>query len=171
MNMRTLLLTSWYFPHKILCWEDAITMLYLGKADPVVDYDEAVSSPSVTMAVPAVIRLRRQIRTVKRGVRFSRLNVFTRDSFRCQYCNTKLPMKKLTYDHVIPRSRGGRTEWTNIVAACRPCNAKKRNRTPDASGMFPLNPPVQPRSLPLTGLMVDVEGAPQEWRDFLVVTA
>jgi len=152
-------------------WEDAITMLYLGKADTVVAYSEQVCSPSVTMALPAVIRLRHSFGKVKRGVKFSRINVFTRDGFRCQYCRAKLPMSKLTYDHVTPRSSGGRTEWTNIVTACGPCNARKRNRTPDESGMFPMTEPIQPKSLPLTGPVIDVARAPQEWRDFLVVTA
>jgi 5-methylcytosine-specific restriction endonuclease McrA len=168
---RTLLLTSWFFPHKVVRWEDAITMLYLGKADSVVDYRERVSSPSVTLPMPAVIRLRRNFGKVKRGVKFSRINVFARDGFRCQYCGAKLAMSKLTFDHVFPRSHGGRTEWCNIVTACRPCNGKKRNRTPDESGMFPMSQPVQPKSLPLIGPRIDAERAPAEWRDYLVVTA
>ena len=131
---RTLLLTSWFFPLKVIRWEDAITMLYLNKADTVVEYDEMVSSPSVSLAVPAVMRLRRKLAKIKRGVKFSRVNVFTRDGFRCQYCNHKKPFSQLTYDHVIPRARGGRTEWTNIVTACRPCNHKKGSRTTDETG-------------------------------------
>ena len=171
MMSRTLLLTSWFFPHKVIRWEDAVTMLYLSKADRVIDYEQEVHSPSVTMKLPAVIRLHRNIGRTKRGVRFSRVNVFTRDGFRCQYCGTKLPMSKLTYDHVTPRSCGGRTEWTNIVSACRPCNSRKRNRTPDQSGMFPHNPPKRPKSLPMTRPIIDTTHAPREWRDFLVVTA
>ena len=171
MPHRTLLLTSWFFPHKVIGWEHAITLLYLDKADSVVDYGDSVSSPSVTMKVPAVIRLRRKIKNMKRGVKFSRVNVFTRDGFRCQYCTVKLPMSQLTFDHVIPRSCGGRTEWTNIVSACRPCNHRKRDRTPDESGMFPKSEPMQPKSLPLTGPVIDASRAPQEWRDFLVVSA
>ena len=76
----------------------------------------------------------------------------------------------LTFDHVIPRSAGGRTEWSNIVTACRPCNGRKRDRTPDESGMFPLAEPRQPRSLPLAGPFIDIHTAPREWRDFLVVS-
>ena len=170
MNKRTLLLTSWFFPHKVIRWEDAVTMLYLGKADVVIDYDEQLCSPSVSMNTPAVIRLRRSFGKVKRGVKFSRVNVFTRDGFRCQYCKGKLPMSKLTYDHVIPRSCGGRTEWTNIVTACKPCNGRKGNRTPDESGMFPSTAPRQPKSLPLIPPLIDIARAPREWRDFLVVT-
>lgn len=170
MSKRTLLLTSWFFPHKVVRWEDAVTMLYLGKADTVVDYDEVIRSPSTTMNVPAVIRLRRTFRKAKAVPRFSRVNVFTRDGFRCQYCGVRLPAGELTFDHVIPRSAGGRTEWDNIVTACRPCNAKKGARTPDRAGMFPRNAPVRPTSLPLTGPVVDIARAPRQWRDFLIVT-
>ena len=170
MNKRTLLLNAWYLPHKIIGWEDAVTMLYLGKADTVVDYDETVSSPSTTIAVPAVMRLRKSFGRRKPVVRFSRINVFARDGFRCQYCGDKFAMNKLTFDHVVPRAAGGRTEWTNIVSACRPCNARKGCRTTDRSGMFPLNPPRQPKSLPLIGPRVDRAQAPEEWFDFLPST-
>ena len=167
---RTLLLTSWYFPHKVIRWQDAITMLCLGKADRVIDYDAVVRSPSVAMAVPAVLRLKKSVRRTKRRVRFSRVNVFTRDGHRCQYCGVRFPARQLTFDHVLPRASGGRTEWTNIVTACRPCNARKRDRTPDEAGMFPLNPPRRPKSLPLTPPRINPHKAPDEWHDFLVTT-
>lgn len=167
---RTLLLTSWYFPHKVIRWEDAITMLFLGKADAVIDYEEVVRSPSLSFPKPAVVRLRRSFGKVKRGVKFSRVNVFTRDGHRCQYCGNHFSESKLTFDHVVPRACGGRTEWTNIVSACRACNGRKGSRTPDESGMFPLNAPRRPTSLPLTPPRIDVATAPSEWRDFLITT-
>ncbi|MEM1034713.1 MAG: HNH endonuclease [Myxococcota bacterium] len=169
-TQRTLLLTSWFFPHMTIRWEDAVTLVYLGKADTVVEYAEEISSPSVTMRLPAVVRLRKRFVWRKRGVRFSRVNVFTRDGFRCQYCGERFAMSKLTFDHVVPRAAGGRTEWTNIVTACRPCNSIKGDKLPDRSGMFPRRAPVQPKMLPHTGPVVDVAQAPVEWRDFLVVT-
>jgi 5-methylcytosine-specific restriction endonuclease McrA len=165
---RTLLLTSWYFPHKVIRWEDAVTMLFLGKVDSLIDYDEHIRSPSLLIAKPAVVRLRRSFGKTKRGVKFSRVNVFTRDGHRCQYCCRHFSASNLTFDHVQPRSCGGRTEWTNIVSACRPCNSKKGSRTPDESGMFPMNAPRRPKSLPLTPPRINVETAPNEWRDFLV---
>lgn len=171
MDKRTLLLTSWYFPLKVIRWEDAITMLYLAKADPVIDYQDEVRSPSTTMRLPAVVRLRRSVGKVKRGVKFSRVNVFTRDGFRCQYCGERLTLARLTYDHVIPRACGGRTEWTNIVTACRPCNGHKRDRTPEESGMFPLQRPFRPKTLPMTGPLIDPKSAPVEWHGFLVAPA
>lgn len=171
MTTRVLLLTSWYFPHKILRWQDAVTMIFLGKADCIVDYSEEIASPSTKMKMPAVIRLRKSISPRKKAVKFSRINVYTRDGFRCQYCGDKFAASKLTYDHVIPKSRGGRTEWTNIVTCCYSCNSKKDYHTSDESGMFPLTRPVRPKSLPLTPPRIDPERVPEEWEPFCAVLA
>ncbi len=167
MTTRTLVLTPWYFPHKVICWQDAITLMYLGKVDVVVSYDEEVRSPSTTYQLPAVVRLQKKVGARKKGVRFSRRNVYTRDDFMCGYCNQKLPMKYLTYDHVLPRSRGGRTVWENIVTACYPCNAKKANRTPAECGMRLRQPPYRPLSLPFVPPQIDPDTSPVEWRDFV----
>lgn len=167
MTQRTLLLTPWYFPHKVLRWQDAITMVFLGKADVVAEYDETIRSPSTEMRMPAVIRVRRAMRSMKRAVRFSRANVYTRDDCTCQYCGQRFAPRLLSYDHVVPRAAGGRTEWTNIVTACKPCNGRKGARTCDDSGMWPLRTPVIPKSLPLTGPFVDRERAPEQWLAFL----
>jgi len=166
MNSRTLVLTSWYFPHKIVPWEAAVTLVYLGKAEVVVSYDEEIRSPSTAIKLPAVLRLKKKTATTKRGVKFSRINVYLRDDFTCQYCSVKQPVRGLTYDHVIPRAQGGRTEWENIVTACYPCNSAKGNRTPDQAGMFPRRDPIKPASLPLAPPRIDIATAPVEWRDF-----
>lgn len=170
MTARTLVLTPWYFPHKVIGWQEAITLVYLEKADVVASYDEVVRSPSTAMKLPAVIRLKGRLAAVKRGVKFSRFNVYLRDDFTCAYCRTRLPMSKLTYDHVVPRSRGGRTVWENIVTACYPCNARKANKTPDEARMRPHKPPWRPATLPLTAPLVDPATAPIEWRDFCAGT-
>lgn len=169
MARRTLLLTPWYFPIKILRWEDAIKMKYEGTVDIVVEYDETVSSPSITWKVPAVLRLRKLEGKVKRGIKFSRINVYTRDGFRCQYCGKKPPVRQLSYDHVVPRTAGGRTIWENIVTCCKPCNARKDSKTCDNAGMWPMQTPYRPKTLPMTSPVLDVETAPEEWKDFLVV--
>src|SRR6185295_1238507 len=118
MNSRTLVLTSWYFPHRIVMWEAAVTLVYLGKVDVLVSYDEEIRSPSTSIKTPAVVRLKKKTAATKRGVKFSRMNVYVRDDFACQYCGVKEVLGSLTYDHVIPRAQGGRTEWENIVTAC-----------------------------------------------------
>lgn len=167
MSRRTLLLTPWYFPIKILRWEDAIKMKYEGTVDVVVEYDETVSSPSITWKIPAVLRLRKLEGKVKRGIKFSRINVYTRDHFTCMYCGKKPPVRQLTYDHVVPRAAGGRTVWENIVTACKTCNGKKDSKTCDEVGMWPIQKPYRPKTLPMTSPVLDIETAPEEWKDFL----
>lgn len=167
MEHRTLLLTPWYFPVKILRWQDAVKMRYEGTVDVVAEYEEEIRSPSVTWKTPAVVRLRKMARSDKRAVKFSRVNVYQRDGYRCQYCRKKFAARELSYDHVVPRSAGGRTDWNNIVSSCKVCNSRKGNRTCDESGMWPAVPPACPRSLPVSGPHIDVEKAPPEWIAFL----
>lgn len=161
--MRTLLLTPWMSPHKVISWETAITLIYLQKAEVLEEYDEEIRSPSITMKVPAVIRLNKPLDGVKRGVKFSRINVFTRDGFRCQYCGNRKQMKELNYDHVVPRVKGGKTNWENIVACCYDCNDKKGQKTPEQAGMRLLRKPFKPKSLPHSFLQVDRMTIPDAW--------
>src|ERR1044072_2100156 len=125
MSARTLLLNSWMMPHKIISWQDAVTMMFLDKVEVLEAYDEEIASPSLSIRMPAVVRLQKAVGSVRGGVKFSRINVFTRDGFRCQYCGEKKRMTELNYDHVIPRRLGGTTVWEIIVTACSPCNNKQ----------------------------------------------
>lgn len=167
MRSRTLLLTPWFFPIKILRWQDAVKMKYEGTVDVIVEYDELVCSPSVTWKMPAVVRLHKMPSAKKRGVKFSRINVYQRDNFCCQYCGKKFKMADLSYDHVVPRSAGGRTVFENIVTACRRCNSKKDNKTRDDAGMWPITPPRRPTSLPLAPPILDLSKVPDEWQGFV----
>lgn len=169
MEKRTLVLTSWYMPIQIVLWRDAITSLYLGKQEAIASYDEVVRSPSVEMRVPAVVRILRQTGARKRGIKFSKQNVASRDGFRCQYCLDRLPMSRLTFDHVMPRSRGGETRWENVVMACGPCNSRKDDRTPEEAGMLLHSVPRKPNTLPLEPLRLrEADGIPEEWLAFAV---
>lgn len=168
MSRRTLLLTPWYTPKTILHWQDAIKMMYEETVDVVVSYDEDIRSPSVTWKMPAVVRLRKLARKTQRGaVKFSRQNVYARDRYTCQYCSNRFEHEDLSYDHVVPKSAGGRRTFTNIVTACKACNLRKANMTCDQAGMFPLRAPFEPKSLPLLGPRIDAETAPDEWQDYL----
>ena len=167
MSTRTLLLTAWYFPLRILRWQDAVKMVYEGTVDVLAEYDEELRSPSVTWHTPAVVRLRRSVGRYKKGVKFSRMNVYQRDRFTCQYCGVKFPWNELTYDHLVPRARGGRTNFLNIVTACKRCNSKKGHLTCDEAGMFPRNAPVHPSSLPLVSPVWHRGTIPEEWEPFL----
>lgn len=142
-----------------------MSLVFLDKAEVLDNYSEEIRTVSTSYQVPAVIRLMRTYAFTSRGVRFSRINVLTRDGFRCCYCAKQLPIAKLTFDHVVPRDRGGRTDWLNITSACHPCNNKKRNRTPDEAGMKLLRPPTKPAYLPMAILRIASYGEiPEEWR-------
>jgi 5-methylcytosine-specific restriction endonuclease McrA len=166
--MRTLLLTPWGTPTKILTWQDAIKMKWEDTADVVSEYEEIVCSPSISWKVPAVMRLRKMPRPKRTGIKFSRQNVYIRDRYTCLYCGSdSFAIRDLTYDHVKPRCRGGKTEWTNIVTSCRWCNSRKGGMTCEQANMFPIRKPVKPTSLPFQPSIVDIERAPAEWIDWL----
>ena len=162
----TLVLSAWMVPTRIVSWQDGITLWYLGKVDVLEQYDDIVASPSVEICLPAVVRLRRHVGGVRRAVKFSRSNVFSRDGYSCQYCGLKKTRGELSFDHVVPRMHGGRTGWDNIVTACRPCNLRKRNRTPEQAGMALLRRPVRPTSLPIEPMAFGGREIPREWTHY-----
>jgi 5-methylcytosine-specific restriction endonuclease McrA len=166
MTMQTLLLTPWMSPHKVISWQSAVVMSYLGKVDVLAEYDETIRSPSTSVRAPAVVRLKRPLAGQKRGVKFSRMNVFARDGFRCMYCGARGGVKELTYDHVVPRAQGGRTTWENIVASCYACNHAKRGRTPEQAGMPLLRAPSRPRSLPMAAAPLRAGDVPAAWASY-----
>ena len=100
---------------------------------------------------------------------FTRFNVFLRDSFSCQYCTTPLPAERLTFDHIVPRSLGGRTVWNNVVAACEPCNLRKGHRLPKESGIYPVSTPRRPTNFELqdNGRGFPPNFLHESWCDFL----
>lgn len=167
MVTQTLLLDARFLPHAILGWEDAICLVYQDKATVLEEYDVTVSSPSVTYFVPAVLRLQTVFAPVKKGVKFSRANVFVRDGYRCQYCGERRAPRELNFDHVLPRRQGGRTTWENIVACCYPCNEQKGGRTPEQAGMRLLRRPAKPHSLPLHAVFVRGAEIPSPWLPYL----
>ena len=148
--MRTLLLNPWMAPHKIISWERAVVLVVLGKVDVIEEYDEEIRSLYVALRTPAVVRLKKGGTAAKQVVRFSRINVYTRDGFRCQYCGERRAMRDLNYDHVTPRVKGGKTVWENIVTSCYACNDRKGSRTPEEAGMKLRKKPIKPTNLPVT---------------------
>jgi 5-methylcytosine-specific restriction endonuclease McrA len=168
--VKTLLLTPWDEPLKIIHWQDAVKMKYEETADVVSDYDVDCCSPSVKWKMPAVIRLRYMPHIKHIGVKFSRPNVYLRDNYTCQYCGRNdYPIKDLTYDHVKPRSKGGTTDWDNIVTCCRRCNNLKGNMTCKQAGMYPMLQPKKPHTLPFTPTLNELENAPEQWLKYINV--
>jgi 5-methylcytosine-specific restriction endonuclease McrA len=131
-----------YFPLSTLPWQDAVTAVVKDHVSVVAEYDAVVRSPSREMRLPSVIAMRSYVPMPSR-VAFTRFNVFLRDRFRCQYCGEKFPSSQLTFEHVIPRSKGGVTSWENIVAACDPCNLAKGNRSEMKPSRWPHEPTAQ----------------------------
>jgi 5-methylcytosine-specific restriction endonuclease McrA len=170
MTAQTLMLTPWMVPHQIIPWQTAVTLSFLGKVEVLETYDDVIRSPSVSIRAPAVVRLRRPPGQMKRGVKFSRINVFVRDDFKCQYCGARKPANDLNYDHVIPRVQGGKTVWDNIVTSCYDCNARKRGRTPEQAGMKLLRKPVKPKWLPMAPVVeLSQRRIPAAWSGYCVM--
>lgn len=160
---RVLVLNSFYQPSQVVSWERAVCLLFDGKAETVESTDEVLRSPSVQMMMPSIIRMKRKTRARKMSIKFSRTNVFLRDGHKCQYCKGSFEEAELNYDHVLPRSRGGRTEWDNIVASCYPCNEKKGNKTPDEAKMPLQRQPRKPTWLPMVARL-PARSVPDSWR-------
>ena len=110
-----------YYPLSIWCWQDAVKSVFLDRVSIVSNYKRKIRSPSFEMNLPSVIALKNFIQPSK-NPNFTRFNVFLRDKFACQYCGDK---KDLTFDHLLPKSKGGLTDWNNVVTACSSCNVKK----------------------------------------------
>jgi 5-methylcytosine-specific restriction endonuclease McrA len=134
-----------YYPLSLRPWQEVVKAVFLERVDVIAEYDQYVHSPSLTMRIPSVIALREFVRQ-DRPPAFTRFNVFLRDGFECAYCGSA---EDLTFDHVIPRSKGGRTSWDNNVAACSPCNLRKGGRMPRDVGMHPHSRPHRPTTFEL----------------------
>ena len=112
-------------------WQDSIKSVFLDRVIIVSNYDRVIRSPSFNMRLPSVIALKSFIKP-QSNPSFTRFNVFLRDKFSCQYCGSG---EELTFDHLLPRSKGGQTNWDNVVTACSSCNVKKGGRLLKNSGM------------------------------------
>jgi 5-methylcytosine-specific restriction endonuclease McrA len=168
MEPRTLILSSSMQPQSIATWQQSVVLLWQGKGEAIESYEATVSSPSITFQIPAVLRLHKAFSTHKSGVKFSRINVYTRDGFRCCYCNKRFATHDLNYDHVIPRSRGGKTTFANIVTSCKKDNLRKGSKTPAEAGMRMYFKPHTPKTLPLgQPLLLSLESVPDLWRPYL----
>lgn len=160
-------LSTW--PLSLIDAKDAISALYRDRITVVEEWPDAFfRSPSTKVAIPKVVALR-EYAPIHGDPKFCRRSILLRDRYTCQYCGQKFPSEELTYDHVIPRSRGGETRWTNIVTACVRCNTLKANRVPNFSGkkgiagMRPFKEPKRPTNAEL--LRAGLEFLPPQLRD------
>ncbi len=157
-----------YYPLSVWPWYETVKAVFLERVHILSEYDRVVRSPSAEIRLPSVVALKRFIPLTKRPA-FTRFNVFLRDRFSCQYCGDRLPSHHLTFDHVVPRSRGGRTTWENVVTACADCNLSKGSRLARETGLRPMYAPRMPTTYELreSGRGFPPNFLHQSWRDFL----
>ena len=170
MTSDVLVLSTSYEPLGRTDWQRAMVLWAAGKVEILVEQDgNPIHGATQEYARPSVIRFKEGVRRRHiRKVKFARRFVHQRDGGKCQLCGQAVPVHKSTYDHVIPRSRGGKTAWDNIVTACKPCNSKKADRTPEEAGIRLLSKPVRPDHL-LVPIDPSLAGTdlPASWRPFL----
>lgn len=154
-----------YYPLSLWSWQDAIKAVFLDRVNIVSEYETAVRSPTFEMRLPSVVSLKTYVQP-SRHPAFTRFNVFLRDRFACQYCGSR---EDLTFDHLIPRSKGGQTTWENVVTACSPCNLRKGNRMPREIDMWPMQMPYPPSVYDLhqNGRLFPPNYLHESWLDYL----
>ena len=154
-----------YYPLSIWCWQDAVKSVFLDRVSIVSNYKRKIRSPSFEMQLPSVIALKNFIQPSK-NPNFTRFNVFLRDKFTCQYCGDK---KDLTFDHLLPKSRGGLTDWNNVVTACSKCNVRKGGKLYKNCDLKLANTPYAPsvEDLHKNGRNFPPNFLHESWMDYL----
>lgn len=154
-----------YYPLSLWPWQDSVKAVFLDRVVTVSEYDRMVHSPNFEMRLPSVVCLKTYVRPPRHPA-FTRFNLFLRDKFSCQYCGSD---SDLTFDHLIPRSRGGQTTWDNVVTACSTCNLKKGGKMPRVAKMWPAQSPFRPTigDLHRRGRSFPPNYLHDSWLDFL----
>ena len=180
LDSNVLVLNRSYLPIHVTSARRAFALIYRDVARAVnedyrtFDFEEwhriegqpAIGTTRGPIRVPRVILLVTYDRIPKRQIRYSRVNVFARDKYTCQYCGARPPRSELNLDHVVPRSMGGKTTWDNVVASCVECNRRKGGRTPQQARLRLIRKPSRPRWTPLMNLAIP-QARYDEWQPFL----
>lgn len=154
-----------YYPLSLWSWQDTVKAVFLDRVNIVSEYDRVVRSPNAEIKLPSVVALKTYVKPALYPA-FTRFNVFLRDRFCCQYCGSK---SDLTFDHLVPRSRGGQTRWDNVLTACAPCNLAKGSLTPEQAGLRPMQWPHRPTVFELhrNGRLFPPNYLHESWLDYL----
>lgn len=163
MNRQALVLNQDYRPLTVCSVHRAFLLVFLHKAEMVSQaVNGALKTVNRSYAAPAVIRLYSYVNLPYKGVVLNRHNIFKRDGFECQYCGDS---RDLTLDHMLPKAKGGKSTWFNLVTACKRCNTRKGDFTPEEAGMFVKRMPFKPSYLVF---LRDFSGTlREEWEPFL----
>ena len=166
---RSLLLNASYEPLRVISWQKAVVLLVKGKVEVIASYDRRIRGVRTSWQLPSVLRLLQRVRVTRHfhQVPFSRANIYLRDRYRCQYCAVRFPPSELTFDHVVPVSRGGRKVWENIVTCCIGCNRRKGGKTPSEAGLALQQKPRRPSFYPAYAITFGMAEIPTSWRDYL----
>ncbi|MFC1908718.1 HNH endonuclease [Chloroflexota bacterium] len=165
LNYPVLVLNQSYEPLAVCRARRAVVLIFRGKAEMLENGVGFVHSASQAFPLPSVIRLEYLIKRPRRVRKLTRFEIFNRDRFTCQYCGKET--RQLTFDHVIPRYRGGQHTWGNVVSACVACNRRKAGRTPQEANMKLLRPPAPPGVSPFFNIPYNYLQIQNEWRKYL----
>lgn len=157
-----------YFNYDFESWVDVseFELAELSDSSQPIDPLDWVRSVNFSIRAPRIIRLNYYDKVPRLNLRFNRRNLFARDKNLCQYCGTAKSLKQLSFDHVLPRSRGGKTNWENVVCCCLKCNGRKGDRLPEEAGMKLIRRPTKPQENPL--MQVKLNNPKYEvWRTFI----
>ncbi len=164
MTLKALVLNLDYSPIAVCSVQRAFLLIYLRKADMVKANDSySFHTVSDTFSMPSVIKLSRYVNVPYKGMVLTRENVFKRDGFKCQYCGTT---KELTLDHLIPKAKGGKSSWNNLVTACKRCNSRKGNYSPEEAGLLLTFRPYRPSYIMYLKFMSG--NSLEEWEPYLI---
>lgn len=157
-----------YYPLSVWPWQEAVKAIFRESVTVISEYERVVRSPGLELKLPSVLALKEFVPLARKPA-FTRFNVFLRDHWQCQYCGQSHKTNDLTFDHLVPRSRGGRSTWNNIVTACQCCNTRKGNSMPHEIDMYPLHEPRQPTIYELQeqGRKFPPNFLHQSWGDYL----
>ena len=163
MNKKVLVLNQDYRPLTLCTLQRAFVLVYLEKVELISSYSElTLNTVTESYPVPAVIRIQRYVNYPHKGISLSRQNIFKRDAHECQYCGSK---KDLTVDHVIPKAKGGKTMWKNLVTACKRCNTLKGDHKPSERNLVLKQAPYKPSYV---SFIRDFSGLVcEEWKPYL----
>lgn len=164
LNTEVLVLNKAYEPLDICNVKRAIVLIFLEKAESVVPMGKALRSVTDEFPVPSVIRVKKYISPIRDAVVLNKKNIFRRDNHTCQYCGIK--NSELTIDHIIPKVKGGKDNWENLVTACHKCNNKKGDQDLEKSGLVLLKKPRKPTRIHRLRKFAG-EKARVKWKPFL----
>ena len=164
LSKKVLVLNQSYEPLMVIGAKRAIILLLSEKSECVANYSDIIHAQSFSMSLPSVIRVNKYIRFFRSEVLLNRANVLKRDNFTCQYCEKKT--SSMTIDHIIPKNKGGKDSWDNLVAACSKCNTKKGNSLLEKIGMKLLKKPRKPNYLFYFKQYIN-NGVQDSWKEYL----